>query len=579
MEQKFKILPISDRSFREIRQGNFLYADKTEFIYNALEIFKYKSCFLSRPRRFGKTLLLKTIDSLFQGDRKLFEGLWIDKSDYQFKKHPVLNFNMAYADIRTPDDLIGNIEDDLREMASEQSVTVTSNSYGRMMEQLLKSLSKKYGIGAVILVDEYDAPVTRHISDRKLCEANRDVLHEFYQSMKTNLDYIHFAFVTGITRFAMTSMDSGPNNFMDISLLPEFAGICGFTPSELDSCFKERFEETLEGLKDKGELPQSADVDDMRAEILKWYDGYNWLGSEHVLNPYSILHFFHKKKFGSYWPSSGRPSHLSALLKKNPLDYIQLSHDGHPAQKIRKTELSNITLEPILFHSGYLTIDSETPMSRIQNFKHIQQETLSLKIPNKEVSIDYIETISRNIFKPKRKYISDLSKNLPVALLNRNSDEVVRLLHDILVSISFHLHPSNRQKKPDRRYESEKVYHCIIHSSLLSAGFNVMSEASGGDGRSDMTLFLDTNTCVVIELKRCTPSKSAQDTTDFSDDEIIRSEARRREKELSAALDIAEEQMKEKDYAGPYRATRHRVICMALAIRNRTEVAVRFVEG
>jgi hypothetical protein len=140
---------------------------------------------------------------------------------------------MAFTEISSKDDLISAIKENLRDMAVEQNVTVTSNSYGMMLEQLLKALSKEHGVGAVILVDEYDAPVTDHISDKDLALANRNVLHDFFRVMKTNIKYIHLAFITGITRFTMNSMDSGPNNFMDISLLPEYAGICGSHPAIL----------------------------------------------------------------------------------------------------------------------------------------------------------------------------------------------------------------------------------------------------------------------------------------------------------------------------------------------------------
>jgi hypothetical protein len=572
-----KFLSTTDRSFQEIIRENFVYADKTEYIYKLLKVDRFKSCFLSRPRRFGKTLLLKTIKALFQDDRKLFEGLLIDKSDYKFERHPVLNFNMAYAKIRTPDDLISNIEDDLWEMAAEHSVTVTSNSYGRMMEQLLKALSKKHGVGTVILVDEYDAPMTKHLSDVKLAEANRDVLHDFYQSIKTNVDYIHFAFVTGITRFAMTSLDSGPNNFKDISLLPEYAGICGFTPCELKTCFEDRFEVTLDALKDKGELQQNAGVDDLRAKILEWYDGYSWLGIDHVLNPYSILNFFEEKEFKSYWPSTGRPSHLSSLIRKDPLAFIQLSRDSSSARQIRKTELSNITLVPVMFHSGYLTIEKKTAITQIINNVKIEEEAFTFRTPNKEVASNSIESIFLDIFKPDDKNLSDLSENLPTALLNRNSDEVVRLLHDLLISISFHQHPPSRHDEANSGFESERVYHVILHASFLSAGFNVMSEASGGEGRSDITLFLNDDVYIVIELKCCALSRLSRVAWQDAAEKISADE-KMREKEISAALDIAEDQIRKRDYAGPYRAMRHKVICMALAIRGRTDVAVRFVE-
>jgi hypothetical protein len=400
MEQKS--LSTTDLSFQEIIHENFVYADKTEFIYKILKVNKFKSCFLSRPRRFGKTLLLDTIDSLFQGERNLFDGLWIGKSEYKFERHPVLNFNMAYSEIAVKGDLISRIKRSLERHAKKEGVQFTSSdSSGQMLEDLLEGIYEKRGARAVILVDEYDAPVADHVYDKDLALANRNVLHDFYRSMKQNIKYIHFAFITGITRFAMTSMDSGPNNFKDISLLPEYAGICGFTPSELDNCFENRFEETLESLKTKGGIPKNADVDDLKAEILKLYDGYNWLGDEHVFNPYSILNFFDEKEFKSYWPLTGRPSHLSSLIRKNPLSYIQLSLDSHSVKQIRKTELSNITLVPVMFHSGYLTIDNKTTITQIRNTKIIEEEAFTFRTPNMEVACNSIESIFSGYFQTR----------------------------------------------------------------------------------------------------------------------------------------------------------------------------------
>ncbi|MDR1314700.1 MAG: AAA family ATPase, partial [Deltaproteobacteria bacterium] len=289
MEQKTLI--IADSTFKEIILGNQLYADKTKYIHDMLN--RFKCCFLSRPRRFGKTLLLNTISELFQGDRELFKDLWIGaQSGYGFPRHPVLKFNMAYAKITTPDDLSGKIERDLKEMGADHGVEINRDSYDEILGQLLKGLAKKHGAGAVILVDEYDAPVTDHISDGNLALACRNVLHGFYRSIKTNIEHVRFAFVTGITRFAMTSLDSGANNFKDISIDERYAGICGFTRREIDALFEDRFEATLETLKARGNIPPSAGVDDLKAQILLWYDGYNWLGNERVFNPYSILNFF-----------------------------------------------------------------------------------------------------------------------------------------------------------------------------------------------------------------------------------------------------------------------------------------------
>ncbi|MDR1081293.1 MAG: ATP-binding protein [Deltaproteobacteria bacterium] len=565
-------LPLTDRSFRDIRENNYLYIDKTEYIYKILNVFNYNCCFLSRPRRFGKTLLLKTINALFQGDRKLFSGLWIDKSDYQFEKHPVLNFNMAYSEIYTKDDLISRIKTDLRNAGDLEEIKINATSYGEMLGELLKGISLKYGVDAVILVDEYDAPVARNISDRTLAAANRDVLHDFYQSMKTNIDSIHFVFVTGITRFAMSSFDSGPNNFMDISLQPELAGICGFTPRELDNYFGDRMEQILQKLKDDEAVAANADVDDLKKIIFDWYDGYNWLGPEHVLNPYSILYFFARKEFDAYWPVSGYTSHLRALVRENPQKFLQPRLDSYTSAELGISHLDNLKPVPVLFHSGYLTIDRKISNNIRSEGRTKVVKTFTFRTPNWEVEQNFRASLFKDAFAPEESYLSALTELLPEALLEKNSENVSDLLHDLLSSISFGQHASSGQ-----RIFSEKYYHSIIHASLLAAGFEVYSQGSGAHGMSDITLFLTDRVRVVIELKYCSADS---DVSDYYSSQAgkAQSENERSAKEFTAALDRAEKQIIANDYAGPYRANRCEVICMALALRGRDEVKVRFLD-
>ncbi|MDR1039829.1 MAG: AAA family ATPase [Deltaproteobacteria bacterium] len=264
-----KKLSLIGPSFRKIILENYLYADKTKYIHEMIE--NYDSCFLSRPRRFGKTLLLDTIGELFKGDRELSKGLWIDsKSGYSFKKHPVLRLSMGkYTEISSKEDLVKGIMFDLSQSAKEEGLKISAPNTGQMLEQLLKGISGKHGVGAVVLIDEYDAPVTRHIADQTLASDNRDVLHDFYAALKENYEHVRFSMVTGITRFALTSMDSGSNNFVDISLSPEFSGICGFTTPEFLKLFRDRFEETLKKLKYAGRIGQKAGLKDLKRKILE----------------------------------------------------------------------------------------------------------------------------------------------------------------------------------------------------------------------------------------------------------------------------------------------------------------------
>ncbi|MDR1041140.1 MAG: ATP-binding protein [Deltaproteobacteria bacterium] len=551
-----KKLPLGGMTFREIRERNFLYADKTEYIHMMID--NYKSCFLSRPRRFGKTLLLDTIQELFRGERELFKGLWIETdSDYAFEQHPALRFSMGrYTELSAKDDLVDRIKYDLKSAAIEHNINIVADSTGQMLGELLKGIYKKHGVGVVVLIDEYDAPVSRHIADRKLASDNRDVLHDFYAALKDSYMYVRFALVTGITRFALTSLDSGPNDFKDISLMSDFAGICGFTIPEFDILFKNRFTETLRRLKTFGDIGRDAKQKELREKILEWYDGYSWLGDHRVLNPYSILNFFDEKKLRAYWPFSGQPSHLSALVREKPLDFIQPVLDSYLTEGIMKVDLGSLEAVPVLFHSGYLTIDCRTRKEVTVQGITFDDEAFTFRTPNREVGLNYRTFCFEQIFCRPGAYLSDFAKKIPSAMQNKDSEETVSLLHDLLAGITYYQHES-----------SESRYHSILHAAFLFAGLEVLSEVTGSDGRSDMTVFLKDMIRVVIELKYIKTDK----TRDKSDEG-------RGELELASALDDAENQIRANDYAGPHRTAGCKVICLALAIRSRNEVEARFFD-
>jgi hypothetical protein len=629
-------LPFGDPGFKKIIENNMLYVDKTKYIFRMLNHSDF--CFLSRPRRFGKSLLIDTIDNLFRGDRKLFEGLWIGKPNkFDFKRHPVLNLCMTYAEVNQKADLIKKITDNLIEIATDEGIPISAESYDEILGQLLKRLSKKYGVGTVVLVDEYDSPVTKNITNLNLALDCRDVLHDFYESMKKNRNYIDFALVTGITRFAMTTLDSGPNNFLDISLHPKFAGICGFTHKELKIYFRDRFPKIIKKFKISGILAPGDHSKALRDMILDWYDGYNWLGSGQVLNPYSIIHFFDKEEFGSYWPISGYPSHLTALVRENPIAYMLPSMDPFPANEVRKSDISNMQPIPILFHSGYLTISGKTTVKKIEIIQgtemgqkvksEVEVEAFTFKTPNKELRSNFKESIFKDAFKPKQHNLSNLTKYLPAALLEKDSSKVSSLLHDLLTSISYHQHPTTKRlltsaqlsaseqtatpaqlsvseltvssaqlsaseltassaqlALSDNFTKSEQHYHAIIHGAFLVSGMEVYSEGSGANGRSEMVVYLKDKVRVVIEVKYCVPTSTScetamnRNTCNLKRDADNSSNSERSEKELSSALNRGQNQIIKLDYAGPYRASGCVVICMALAIRNRDEVDVRFFE-
>jgi hypothetical protein len=548
-------LTLNALSFRQIREGNFIYADKTGYIHDILKDGPSSCCFLSRPRRFGKTLLLGTIQELFQGDRELFRGLKIDQCGYKFERHPVLKFDMSYAAIYSKDDLIDNIKDDFTRFAKDFEVTLDTAVFGMMLQHLLIGICTKHGAPAVILVDEYDAPLTDNIMDRELAMGIRKVLHDFYRTIKTNIEYIRLAFVTGITRFAMTALDSGPNNFVDISLSPDFSGICGFTDIEIDEIFNDRYAETLDVLKHEGRIDQDDDITKMKEKIIKYYDGYNWLGKKRVMNPFSLLNFFAKKKFDTYWPLSGQPSHLSALARKNPLDFFLPKLDGHASKETRMAELRRLKPVPVLFHSGYLTIDKPIIKDAIIDNEPVSEEYFTFKIPNTEVAKGFEISLFLDAFDPDDDFFSNFAERLPAALLKKDSVEMVSLMHDLLSAISFEQHEP-----------TEKHCHAVLQAAFIVAGVEVLGQISSSLGKSDMAVILQKKIRVVIEVKYC-----KVDNSETADNATA-------DKVLAAALDTAVDQIRSKDYAAPFIAAGKKVVGVAIAVRGRDEVAVRFIE-
>jgi hypothetical protein len=551
-----KKLPIDDPAFRSIISGNYLYADKTQYIYKL--ITRFKCCFLSRPRRFGKTLLLDTIGELFGGDPDLFKGLWIDtRKKYNYQPHPVLRFSMDYTEFPDPDYLRGSIETILRNFAKREEITLIQNSYGKMLDELLQALYMKHGVGSVVLIDEYDTPVAWNIADSRLAEANSDILRHFFSAMKRNKDFIRFSLVTGVTRFAFAAMDSGPNNFFDISLEPEFAGICGFTIKELYNLFNDRFPRTLASLKKTGVIGKDEDELALLKTTARWYDGYNWLGKQRVLNPFSIINMFCRKRLAPYWPMSGKPTHISKLAAENPLDYMRPKLESYFSQEIETTELGTLEPAPILFHSGYLTIDRQIVVDTPLQHDSVKQEAFIFKIPNKEVELCFKAFIFGQIFQRPLSYYQVFTNNVIDALLNKDSPKIAKLLHDLLAGIT------SRQHTADKKY-----YHSLFHAAFVGAGIEVLSETGSSDGQADISLFLENKIRVVIELKY----RRAEDSADEG-------ESKRSDRALSSALDDAENAIITKDYTGPFRANAKKIICLALAVRGRHDVAARFLDS
>ncbi|MDR3128501.1 MAG: AAA family ATPase [Bifidobacteriaceae bacterium] len=483
-----KKLPLTDQPFRQIISEDKLYADKTDYIFEMINNFK--SCFLLRPRRFGKTLLLDTIDQLFSGDKDLFKGLKIASLGYEFKKHPVIRLTMNYAETSNPDNLKKYIVADLTKVAQNEDVKVTSKFYDKILNQLLEGLSKKYGAGVVFLIDEYNASVSTYTNEPDLAQANAKVLNNFYSALKNNDKYLRFVFVTGITRFASTSLDSGPNKFQDLSLAPRYAGSCGFTISEFDFLFADRMKETLENLITRGYFKSNANISDLREKILSWYDGYDWFGPERVLNPYTILNFFYAKNFDVYWPLSGKPNHISTLIQERPIDLIQPKLDGYTLERIKKAELGGLEAVPILFHTGYLAIDNLKWDTVKKEQEDEREGRYSFRFPNWEVETSYIEYCLQTVFQLSRVDFRKLRMQLSKAFAENDAKFIARFIGYLLSNIM------HRQPISEERY-----YHSLVQASFAAAGFETIGGQAGSIDQTSFVIILPNKQRVIVEIK------------------------------------------------------------------------------
>jgi hypothetical protein len=288
-------------------------------------------------------------------------------------------------------------------------------------------------------------------------------------------------------------MDSGPNHLNDISLDPQYAGICGFTLDEFGPLFADRMEPTLARLKEAGKMKPSAGPLDLRAEIFDWYDGYNWGGQTRILNPYSILNFFENKSFGDYWITSGRPGHLTALIQARPMDFLVPKLESYLSVEVRKSELTQLDAVPVLFHSGYLTLDK---ISTLQETDLVTKETkivdsYSFRLPTFEVSSYYHRDCFAAIFRldsiGKLKTKGD---ELSKAILAKNAETVGDIFSGYVMAISYYQRP-----------DEEKGFHAFIHLILMSMGFDVASEMPGYANRLDLCLKLPGRVYAIIELK------------------------------------------------------------------------------
>ena len=463
-----KKLPIGIQTFSEIRTKDYLYIDKTKEAFELIESGT-KYYFLSRPRRFGKSLFLSTLQSIFEGRKDLFEDLYIyDKWNWE-EKYPVIKLSWAGNSYSTLEDLKEKAKKILTNNQEDLDIKCGDDlSPFSCLEDLIRKAYKKYDTQVVVLIDEYDKPILNVVEDIEQAKINREFIKGFYEVLKDNEQYIKFSFLTGVTKFSKASIFSGLNMISDISLNPRYGNICGYTQEDIDTTFQ----------------PYLKDVDPNR--FRNYYNGYNFL-KDPVYNPFDTLQFIANDNiYDNYWFESGTPSYLIKLIKQNNYFLPKLSNITIGKELLSSFDIENIDLEVLLYQSGYLTIESMKEKRR-GGFEY------RLKIPNLEVKLSLNDFIIDYLYKQqsdKSKFQDDLYDALYDAELNMFKDTLVSLFASI---------PYNNYTKNDiSKYEG--FYASIVYVYLQSLGLDIIGEDVTNLGRIDLTIKIN-DIIYILEFK------------------------------------------------------------------------------
>ncbi|MEZ4884357.1 MAG: AAA family ATPase [Chitinophagales bacterium] len=470
-------LPIGESDFRAIIEDNRLYVDKTQQIYNV--ITGSKPNFFSRPRRFGKSLIVSIMEHIFAGDKELFKDLWIyDKIDW--KPRPVIRISLTEIDYKNTDletalckyiDLIGE----------RHNVKLDTHTSKDKLTKLIELLSVEQRI--VILIDEYDKPIIDYIDDEKKAEENRDILKNMYGALKDGVvaKHLHFLFITGISKFSKTSIFSELNNLDDLTLDPSTIDICGITQTELEAYFEPYIPQATAnlGLTHKSLLK----------ELKRWYNGYSWDGKTFVYNPFSILNFFKKNEIANFWFASGTPTLLLKFIKKQNINLEYIDKVKLSAHSFDTFSIKNIDFNHLLFQTGYLTVKQKT-------FRK-GRATYTLGYPNQEVEESFLKNLMEYRSHQVASVVDQALLYIQDALYKNDLESFIDQLKIIFSDIAYQLHPKHNKKEPTAEDEAklfkawEGYFHSIIYLLIKFLGLHIDAEMSKHQGRIDAKIEVD----------------------------------------------------------------------------------------
>lgn len=434
------------QTFEKLISGDYLYVDKTRDIYNLLA-GGGQYYFISRPRRFGKSLLISTLKELFSGNRELFKGLWIHDK-IQWQKYPVIHMSFLGLKYNNPEELNRTLEFLIDQNAQTYGIQLKQQGFDQRFNELIRELAREAPV--VILIDEYDKPIIDNIENREIAKQNRDILRTFYETVKGSDEFLKFCFITGVSKFSKVSVFSGLNNLNDITMDARYATMLGYTEDELLRYF-----------------PVNGPDSPLADRIKRWYNGYSWDGVNFVYNPLSILLYFEKKAFKNYWFSTGTPSFLVKAITEKDIPAIEFERTEVDDTTFESFDIGAIEVTSLLFQTGYLTIKEKN---------EYDEETLyTLSYPNREVRESFLKHLLKGFTETRPSENLKTLKSVKEALKEGDLDGLFKTIQTLFSSISYNMFVAHR----------EGYYQTVIYLVLRLAGITIQTEKETNIGRID----------------------------------------------------------------------------------------------
>lgn len=478
------LLPLGQSSFETIIKEGYLYIDKTKYLYNLIKTTRYN--FLSRPRRFGKSLLISTLEQIFKGNKELFKGLWIYVSDYDWKEYEVVVFDFNGISADTPDILEISLENKITEIANSYEIETKGIKIKERFIDLLNKIYKKSNKSIVLLIDEYDKPIISHLGLGKnrleIAIKNREILKNFYVVLKEHsvIEKLRFTLLTGVSKFSKSGVFSELNNLFDLTMSSSYSSMLGITEEEIDLYLKNHVNEYA--------LSKSISYEQAKEEIRRYYNGYRFSESkESVYNPFSLLNLLIHKKLKNYWFESGTPTFLVNLIKEREYEIVQAEEYIVRSSVFSSYEIENLDITTLLFQTGYLTIKEYNE----------ELDLYTLSYPNLEVKNSFIDFLLNDLTNKK---INTLYPRLYQTLLNKEFQTFISIMESIFATI-----PYDQGNKLN-----ESNFHTLFYLILSAGGLPAQSQVLNYIGRLDMLLELK-DTIYIFEFKCDKSSKEAID--------------------------------------------------------------------